>query len=92
METRMELAEKYNLTLWSTCRTDKGNSYQYMDKLGINVMFNEWDNSFEFMWLIPHTIFNISCPNCSPYTNKEHFEKMYQKFCMTVFIYSSKYE
>jgi hypothetical protein len=92
MDTIKELAEKYSLILWSTRKTDKGNSYQYMDKLGVNVMFNDWDNSFEFMWIIPKSIFNISCPNCSPYTNKEHFEKMYQKFCIIVLTYSSTYE
>ena len=91
MDTIKELAEAYDLTLWSTIRTDKGNSYQYMDKLGINVMLNSWDNSFEFKWIIPNSIFNISCPTCSPYTNREHFDRMYQKFCLTVLTYSSTY-
>jgi hypothetical protein len=91
MDIIIELVGVYDLTQWSTIRNDRGNSYQYMDKLGINIIFNDWDNSFEFKWIIPNSIFNISCPNCSPYTNREHFDRMYQKFRLTVLTYSSTY-
>ena len=79
-----ELAKEFNLTLWATANTAKGKSYQYMDPIGINVIFNELDQSFELKWLIPKSIFTIGCPSCSPYTNKEHFKKIYLKFWRTI--------
>ena len=39
-----ELAKEFDLTLWSTANTEKGKSYKYMDPIGINVIFNEWDD------------------------------------------------
>lgn len=75
-----ELAAQFELTLWATMNTEQGKVYQYMDPIGINVIFNEWDQSFELKWLIPKSIFTIECPTCSPYTNKEHFQKIYLKF------------
>lgn len=75
-----ELAKEFEFTLWSTMNTEHGKAYQYMDPIGINIIFNEWDHSFEMKWLIPRSIFTIECPNCSPYTNREHFQKNYLKF------------
>lgn len=84
-----ELAKEFELTLWSTANTTQGKSYQYMDSQGINVIFNEWDQSFELKWMIPQSIFTINCPNCSPYTNKEHFTKIYTKFWRTIFSFNT---
>lgn len=84
-----ELATEFNLTLWSTCNGAKGKSYQYMDSLGINVIFNDWDQSFELKWMIPKSIFTIDCPSCSPYTNREHFAKIYTKFWRTIFNFNN---
>jgi hypothetical protein len=75
-----ELTKEFDLTCWSTCTTVNGKSYTYMDPLGINVIFNEWDQSFELKWMIPKSIFTIECPPCSPYTNIEHFRRIYLKF------------
>lgn len=83
-----ELAKEFELTCWSTSNTAKGKSYTYMDKQGINVIFNEWDKSFEFKWLVPKSIFTIECPSCSPYDNKEHFTKMYTKFWKMIFSFN----
>lgn len=83
METKQALdalANKFELTCWSTSTTPKGKSYTYMDPIGINIVFNEWDQSFELKWLIPKSIFVIECPSCSPYTKIEHFQKIYLKF------------
>jgi hypothetical protein len=79
-----ELIKEFEFTLWSTATTEKGKSYHYMDSLGINIIFNEWDQSFELKWLIPRSIFTIECPSCSPYSNKEHFQKIYLKFQRTI--------
>lgn len=79
-----ELAKEFEFTCWSTCNTVNGKSYIYMDPLGINVIFNEWDKSFELKWMIPKSIFTIECPSCSPYTNAEHFRKIYLKFWRTI--------
>lgn len=75
-----KLATKFNLTQWSVCSNSSGKYYVYMDPIGINVVFNEADNSFEFKWMIPQSIFVIECPSCSPYTNEEHFSRLYLKF------------
>lgn len=84
-----ELAKEFELTLWSTTSTEKGKSYQYMDNQGINVIFNEWDQSFEFKWLIPRSIFTIECPSCSPYTNIDHFRKLYTRFWRTIYSFKT---
>ena len=84
-----ELAKEFELTLWSTASTEKGKSYQYMDHIGINIIFNEWDQSFELKWLIPKSIFTIECPSCSPYTNEEHFKHIYLKFWRTIRAWNS---
>jgi hypothetical protein len=75
-----ELAAQFEFTLWATMNTAQGKA----DPIGINVIFNEWDQSFELKWLIPKSIFTIECPSCSPYTNKEHFKKIYLKFWRTI--------
>lgn len=54
-----ELAKEFELALWNTTNTEKGKSYQYIDPIGINIIFNEWDKSFELKWLIPKSIFTI---------------------------------
>ena len=79
-----ELAKEFDFTLWATFNRADGKSYQYMDALGINIIFNEADQSFELKWMIPRSIFTIECPSCSPYTNKEHFRKIYLKFWRTI--------
>ena len=84
-----ELANEFEFTLWSTINTEKGKSYQYMDSLGINIIFNEWDHSFELKYLIPRSIFTIECPSCSPYTNREHFQKIYLKFWKTIRVWNT---
>ena len=79
-----ELVKQFELTLCSTALTEKGKAYQYMDPIGINIIFNDWDQSFKLKWLIPKSIFAVECPSCSPYTNKEHFQKIYLKFWRTI--------
>ena len=83
-----EIAKEHELTLWATSNSEQGKSYIYMDNRGINVIFNEWDQSFEFKWMIPRSIFTIECPTCSPYTNKEHFAKMYGQFERLIFSFN----
>ena len=83
-----EIAKEHELTLWATSNSEQGKSYIYLDNRGINVIFNEWDQSFEFKWMIPRSIFTIECPACSPYTNKEHFVKMYGQFERLIFSFN----
>ncbi len=84
-----EIASKFEFTLWSTSNTSQGKSYHYMDPIGINIIFNDWDQSFELKWLIPKSIFTIECPSCSPYTNQEHFQRIYLKFWRTIRAWNS---
>lgn len=83
-----EFAKEHDLTLWATSNSSHGTSYIYLNKHGINVVFHEWDQSFEFKWNVPRSIFTIECPTCSPYTNKEHFNKMYNKFERLIFSFN----
>lgn len=73
----IELANKKGFQLWATF----GNSeLQFLDKLGINLYVNPEKNTFRLAYLIPKSIFQFNCPECSPFTNEEHFDKMYRKF------------
>jgi hypothetical protein len=83
-----ELAKEHELTLWATSSSEQGKSYIYLSNRGINVVFNDWDQSFEFKWAVPRSIFTIECPTCSPYTNKEHFNKMYNQFERLIFSFN----
>lgn len=74
------LVDKYELSLFATSTTPKGKQFIYIDQFGINVVFNEWDKSFELTWIVPNTIFQLTCPNCSPYDYPGHFDRMYKKF------------
>ena len=39
-----ELAKQFEFTLWATMNTERGLAYQYMDPIGINIIFN-WNPS-----------------------------------------------
>lgn len=76
------LLKEYDTTFqqWSTITVNGGKKlYHFIDRHGINLNVSE-DNQFEFAFIIPHTIFQLQCPQCSPFTDKEHFKKMYRKF------------
>lgn len=87
-ETR-ELAEKRGFSLWATLG---GKKLQMMDREGINLIVDPETQEFELAWVIPKSIFQISCPKCSPFTNEEHFNKMYRKFKQTIRIYKEAIE
>ena len=87
-ETR-ELAEKRGFSLWATLG---GKKLQMMDRDGINLIVDPETQEFELAWIIPKSIFQISCPKCSPFTNEEHFNKMYRKFKQTIRIYKEAIE
>ena len=83
-----ELAREHELTLWATNNDANGKSYIYLSSHGINVISHEWDKSFEFKWAVPKSIFTIECPTCTPYTNREHFNKMYNQFERLIFSFN----
>ncbi len=83
-EGTRELAEKRGFSLWATLG---GKKLQMMDRDGVNLIVDPETQEFELAWAIPKSIFQISCPKCSPFTNEEHFNKMYRKFKQTVRIY-----
>ena len=87
-ETR-ELAEKRGFNLWATLG---GKKLQMMDRDGINLIVDPETQEFELAWVIPKSIFQICCPKCSPFTNEEHFNKMYRKFKQTIRIYKEAIE
>ena len=87
-ETR-ELAEKRGFSLWATLG---GRKLQMMDCYGINLIVDPETQEFELAWVIPKSIFQISCSKCSPFTNEEHFNKMYRKFKQTIRIYKEAIE
>ena len=75
------LAEKRGFTLWATYGDGR---LQFMDRHGINITVMPETASFEMGWMVPKSIFIISCPPCSPFDNAEHFNKIYRKFKLTV--------
>lgn len=87
-ETR-ELAEKRGFSLWATLG---GKKLQMMDRDGINLIVDPETQEFELAWVIPKSIFQIGCPKCSPFTNEEHFNKMYRKFKQIIRIYKEAIE
>ena len=84
-----ELAEKRGFSLWATLG---GKKLQMMDRDGVNLIVDPETQEFELAWMIPKSIFQISCPKCSPFTNEEHFNKMYRKFKQTIRIYKEAIE
>lgn len=88
-EETKELAEKRGFSLWATLG---GKKLQMMDRDGINLIVDPETQEFELAWMIPKSIFQISCPKCSPFTNEEHFNKMYRKFKQTIRIYKEAIE
>lgn len=75
------LAEKRGLELWATYGDGR---LQFMDRHGINITVAPETASFEIGWMVPKSIFIISCPSCSPFDNDEHFYRIYRKFKRTV--------
>lgn len=84
-----ELVKDYGFTLWATERAGNKVEYHYMETLyGINLWVNLDTREFRMEWMIPHSIFSVKCPLCSPITNEEHFVKMLRKFKRVVRILS----
>lgn len=81
MKEIIERASQRGFTHWATIN---GTKLQFMDRWGINLFVNTETNEFEMAWNIPYTIFQITCPSCSPFSNEDHFQKTYVKFKRTV--------
>lgn len=77
-ENMQKLAESRGFGLWAIL--DGGRRLQLMDKRGINLIVNQETLEFEFAWMVPHSICQITCPKCSPFTNDDHFNKIYRQF------------
>lgn len=75
----VSMAELRGFTLWSTEQNNRGSVYHFMDQCGINLWVDH-EAHFRMEYLIPNSIFILSCPECSPFHNDNHFEKMYRKF------------
>ena len=81
MKNIKDLATQRGFEQWAIIG---GRTSQFMDRWGINLFVNMETEGFEFAWGIPGTIFQITCPSCSPFSNEEHFKNMYIKFKRTV--------
>ena len=79
----IKFAQSRGFMFWAT--VSGGKKLQFMDNRGINLWVNLADNSFEMGFKVPYSIFNLSCPNCSPFGG-EHFDQMYEKFRTTVLL------
>lgn len=73
----IQIAEQKGFSLWAT--TEQGKKLQFMDYRGINLWVNLIDNSFEMAFIVPKSIFEVRCPNCSPFGG-DHFDNMYHRF------------
>lgn len=82
--TKDMLYEKYGFVQWAIMNRGDSRVYQFMDEQGINLFVDFNTGEFYMKWNIPKTLFTIECPKCSPISNVEHFEKMYNKFKLYV--------
>lgn len=73
----IDIANQRGFTLWATLN---GKKLQFMDERGINLFVEIESKSFSLRYLVPRSIFTLNCPECSPFDNDEHFNKIYRKF------------
>ena len=73
----VEFARSKGFDHWATLG---GKELQFMDECGINLFIDPEKKTFRFAYLIPNSIFQLICPDCSPFYNEEHFNKIYRKF------------
>lgn len=79
----IDFVDGYGFSLWAIERG--GEELHFMEKrYGINLWVGLKDMGFRFEWMIPHSVFSVKCPQCTPLTNKEHFEKMLKRFKKSV--------
>lgn len=75
------IAEQRGFTLSAIVNVgNKQNTrFIFIDKDSITLIVDR-NNNFKFSYLIPHSIFSLECPECSPFTNNKHFGALYKKF------------
>jgi len=47
-------------------------------------VYNNPDKDFEFSYVVPGSINKLVSPQCGPYTNDKHFDRIFQKFYQQV--------
>lgn len=75
-----KLAADRGFIEFATIKTPKTCKIQFLDRVGINLIVNVDNKEFELVYNVPHSIFSLSCPTCSPFDNDEHFNRLYKKF------------
>lgn len=59
-------------------------SLQFLDPEGVNLFVDTEENSFHFEYMIPKSVFSVTCPECGPFIKdgecSGHFQKMYIRF------------
>ena len=75
-----KIAENNGFELWAVL--PGGKVYQFIDGMGVNLIvhLNEDNTEFELKTKVPSTIFEITCPKCSPFNDGAHFRTMLRKF------------
>lgn len=72
-----DMIKKRGFQVWAVLNTKM---FQAIDRWGINLYVDWEEDIFSLGWNIPETIFNLSCPACSPFSSQAQFEKIYFRF------------
>ena len=72
-----QLIQKRGFRIWAIL----GNrEFQAMDADGIN-LFVDWEqDNFRLVWMVPRSIFQVTCPECGPFSWDKQFYRMYGRF------------
>lgn len=88
LENFME--NKKNFDLWAVTTNPIGEpTFRYLSRDGnpdrvINCIVDLSDNTFQFKFLVPYTVFTLESGKFSPITNEKHFDKTLNRFMKQV--------
>ena len=89
-EELIKFMEEHHFELWATMKNGEDVAYQFVSSdyvdIGkkINCTVDLKDNTFEFRYAVPYTVFTLNSGKHSPITNEKHFYKTYRRFMRQV--------
>lgn len=75
----INIADSFGFRLCSTVTGQDGTVYNFVDNYGIHLKVDS-KNHFSLYYFVPKTVFEFVCPDCSPFSDKNHFSKFYSRF------------
>lgn len=72
-----QLIQKRGFRIWAILGDRE---FQAMDADGIN-LFVDWEqDNFRLVWMVPRSIFQVTCPECGSFFWDKQFYRMYGRF------------